>query len=91
MPSYKVLAHNLNHDIAKSQADEIQRQQVEGERVTLVYIMDGRETHQDCDPEECDACYALILAAHRQELEEIERVMLEVHIYPAFRFLSEDS
>jgi hypothetical protein len=36
VPSYKVLAHNLNHDIAKSQADEIQRQKVEGERVTLV-------------------------------------------------------
>ena len=61
-PSYKILAHNLTDEAAKSQADEIQRQRVEGERVTLVLTVDGRETHEDCEPEECDACHELILA-----------------------------
>ena len=58
-PSYKVLPHNLNHDIAKSQADEIQRQQVElnGSRSSLSWTV-GKRTR--IDPEECDACYALI-------------------------------
>ncbi len=77
VPSYKVLAHNLTHEAAESQAEEIQRQRVEGERVTLVCIMDGREPHEDCDPEECDACPDLILAAHREGLEMIEREMLK--------------
>jgi hypothetical protein len=78
----KILAHNLTDEAAKSQADEIQRQRVEGERVTRVLTMDGRETHEDCDPEECDACHELILAAYRVELQEIERVMLKRGLTP---------
>jgi hypothetical protein len=75
VPSFKVFAHNLTHESAKSQSDEIYLQRVEGERVTRAYIMDGRESHTDCDPEDCDACHELIVAAHREELAVIEREM----------------
>ncbi|HZR57470.1 MAG TPA: hypothetical protein VFA74_11400 [Terriglobales bacterium] len=75
VPSFKVFAHNLTHDEAKAQADEIHDQRVEGERVTRVYIVDGREPHEDADPEECDACHDLILAAHREELAALKREM----------------
>lgn len=40
-----------------------------------MYIMDGREAYKDCDPEDCDPCHELILAAHREELAVIEREM----------------
>jgi hypothetical protein len=83
VPSLKVLAHNLTHEAAKSQADEIYRQRIEGERVTRVYIMDGREPHEECDDlEECLACHDLILAAHREELEKFEQEMLRRGMTP---------
>jgi hypothetical protein len=73
VPVFRAFAHNLTHDVTKSQADEIYQQRVEGERVTRVYIMDGHEPHEDGGPEECDDCHDLILAAHREELALLER------------------
>lgn len=82
VPSFKAFAHNLAHEAAKSQADEIYQQRVEGERVTRVYIVDAREPHENCEPEGCDACHDLILAAHREELALIEREMLKRGLTP---------
>lgn len=75
VPSFKVLAHNLTRETAKAQADEIYRQRVEGERVTLVCIIDGLEPHEDCAPEDCAGCHGLIVEAHKQELAELEKEM----------------
>lgn len=80
VPSFKVFAHNLTQEAASARADEIRQQKVEGERVTLVYIMDGLEPHEDSDPEECDGCHGchdLRLAAHRSVLAELEKGMAE--------------
>jgi hypothetical protein len=67
-------AHNLTHEAASAQCDAIDLQTVEGERVTRVYIADGLEIHEDCDPEDCDECHDLILAAHRLEFAELEKI-----------------
>ncbi len=75
IPSFKVFAHNLTHEAASAQADEIRQQKVEGEAVTLVFTMDGLKPHEDSDPEECDECHALRLAAHRAVLAEMEKEM----------------
>ena len=65
VPSFDVSAHNLTHDGAVAMESEIRQQRVEGERVTLVYIVDAIGPHQDCDPKDCDECADLILTAHR--------------------------
>jgi hypothetical protein len=75
VPSFKVFAHNLTHDTAIALENEIHQQRVEGERVTLVYIVDGLTPHQDSDPQDCDECDDLILAAHKLELAELEKDM----------------
>jgi hypothetical protein len=75
VPSLQVFAHNLTHEAAKSQADEINKQRVEGEPVTLVDIMDGHEPHEGAYPEECGACHDLILAAHREELAALRQAL----------------
>jgi hypothetical protein len=74
VPSFKAFAHNLTHETAKAQAEEIQKQRIEGERLTLVYIMDGLELHEDCDPEDCEGCHDLIVEAHKLELAELEKM-----------------
>jgi hypothetical protein len=75
VPDFKVFAHNLTRDAAKSLEEDIRQQRVEGERVTLVYLMNGGETHEECEPDECCACHEMILAAHRQELQALEQEM----------------
>ncbi len=75
VPSFEVFAHNLTHDDAITLEGEIRQQRVEGERVTLVYIVDALEPHQDCDPKDCDECADLILASHKQELAELEKAI----------------
>lgn len=82
VPDFKVFAHNLTHDAAKSLEEDIRQQRVEGERVTLVFIVDGREPHNNGDPEECDACHDLIVEAHRKKLEMIEHAMLRRGLFP---------
>ena len=75
VPAFKVFAHNLTHEAATALADEIHRQRVEGERITRVYTIDGVELHEDCEPEDCDGCRDLTLAAHRLEFAELEQEM----------------
>jgi hypothetical protein len=75
VPSFEAFAHNLTHDDAVKLESEIRQQRVEGERVTLVYIVDGLEPHQDCEPKDCDGCSELTVAAHKQELGELEKAM----------------
>jgi hypothetical protein len=71
------LAKSAYQEAATAQADEIRQQKVEGERVTLVYLMNGLEPHKDCDPDECDKCDDLRLAAHKSVLAKLEEEMIK--------------
>src|SRR5882724_4059823 len=73
IPSFEAFAHNLTHDGAIALESEIRQQSVEGERVTRVYIIDGLELHQDCDPKDCEGCAELKLAALKEELAKLSK------------------